>query len=143
MSCSYSQVLGHVQQLLPQTAEGGQQQAHTLVSGESGLTRETQTHTMSESVESRAHTEGSTKPRICWGCRDSPAAGSGSAVWSVHWCLWAVEPPPPPSPPAHTHIQTNIQGKLHYGLESKCDVWFDFIWISNYVQLWQMLFLTL
>lgn len=34
---SYPQVLGHLQQLLPQAVEGGEQQTHTLVCGESSL----------------------------------------------------------------------------------------------------------
>lgn len=35
---SYPQVLGHVEQLLSQTAEGGQQEAHALICSESSLT---------------------------------------------------------------------------------------------------------
>lgn len=36
---SYPQVLGHVQQLLSQAAEGGQQQAHALIGSETSLRR--------------------------------------------------------------------------------------------------------
>lgn len=39
--------------------------------------------------------------------KNSLAAGSGFVVWSVQWFLWGSKPPPPLSPPKHTHTHTN------------------------------------